>query len=84
MRVAKPRSSAATPIVAMITATTGRPISGLSTTRSSPKPKAIMPASASSAQIQNDSPAKNAPAAAMNPANMTNSPWAKLMASVAL
>ena len=38
-----PRSTAASPIVAMMTATTGRPSSGRSTTRSSPKPKPIMP-----------------------------------------
>ena len=35
----QPRSTAASPIVAMTTAMTGRPISGRSTTRSRPKPK---------------------------------------------
>ncbi len=42
---ASPRSTAASPMVAMITATTGRPMSGRSTTRSRPKPKLIMAAS---------------------------------------
>ena len=39
-RMAKPRSTAARPIVAMITEMIGRPISGRSTTRSRPKPRA--------------------------------------------
>ena len=56
--VAEPRSTEATPMVAMITAITGRPISGRSTTRSKPKPNTAMPAIASNAQIQNESPAK--------------------------
>ena len=56
--VAEPRSTAAMPMVAMITAITGRPMSGRSTIRSKPKPNAAMPAMASEAQIQNESPAK--------------------------
>ena len=80
---ATPRSTAASPIVAITTAITGRPISGRSTTRSRPKPSAIMPAIAIAAEAQNGSPA-SAAAAAIKPANMTNSPCAKLIASVAL
>ena len=68
----------------MITATTGRPSSGRSTTRSRAKPKPIMTASvATTAAISSDPSAPNT-AAAIRPAIMTNSPWAKLMASVAL
>ena len=68
----------------MTTAITGRPISGRNTTRSSPKPSTTMPAIASSAETQNGAPAISAAPAARKPANMTNSPWAKLIASVAL
>ena len=42
----------------MMTAMTGRPISGRSTTRSSPKPRTTMPATASSADGQNGKPAE--------------------------
>ena len=79
-----PRRTLASPIVAITTAITGRPINGRSTTRSRPKPSATMPMIAISADSQNGSPTVLAIAAAMNPANMTNSPWAKLIASVAL
>ena len=51
--VATPRISEASPIVAMITATIGRPSNLRSTTRSSPKQKAIMPTSAIAAASQN-------------------------------
>ena len=79
-----PLSTAARPIVAITTAITGRPISGRNTMRSNPKPSITMPATDSSAETQNGAPARSAAPAAMNPANMTNSPWAKLIASVAL
>ncbi len=82
--VAVPRSTAARPIVAMTTAMTGRPIIGRSTTRSRPKPSAIIPPIASNADAQNGKPASSAAPAVRKPANMTNSPWAKLIASVAL
>ena len=82
--VAVPRNTAARPIVAITTAITGRPISGRSTTRSRPKPSATMPTIASNALTQNGAPAISAAPAARKPANMTNSPWAKLIASVAL
>ena len=59
--VAVPRNTAARPIVAMITAMIGRPISGRSTTRSSPKQNAIIPVSASNAANQNGRPAYPAP-----------------------
>ena len=81
--VATPRISEASPIVAMITATIGRPSSLRSTTRSRPKQKAIMPISESAAASQNGSAAPIA-AAAMMAASITNSPCAKLIASVAL
>ena len=71
---AVPRNTAASPIVAMTTAITGRPISGRSTTRSSPKPSATMPPIASSEDSQNGIPAISAATAARKPANMTNSP----------
>ena len=81
--VATPRISEARPIVAMITATVGRPSSLRSTTRSRPKQNAIMPTSESAAASQNGNDAPIA-AAAMIAANITNSPCAKLIASVAL
>jgi hypothetical protein len=43
-----------------------------------------MPNIASNAAAQNGRPARSPAAAAIKPANMTNSPWAKLIASVAL
>ncbi len=49
-----------------------------------PEADTTMPAIASSAQTQNGAPARSAAPAARKPANMTNSPWAKLIASVAL
>jgi hypothetical protein len=81
---ALPRNTAARPIVAITTAMTGRPISGRNTIRSSPKPSTIIPPIASSAQTQNGAWAYSAAPAARKPANITNSPWAKLIASVAL
>ena len=81
--VAKPRISEASPIVAMMTATVGRPSNWRSTTRSRPKQNAIMPASASSTATTKGRPAAQA-AAAISAASMTNSPCAKLIASVAL
>ncbi len=81
IRVAPPRSTAATPIVAMMTAITERPIIGRKT-RSSPKQSTTMPMTAISAASQNETTV--AAAAAIKPPNMTNSPCAKLNASVAL
>ncbi|MNC86163.1 hypothetical protein D3C83_18010 [compost metagenome] len=81
---AAPRSTVARPIVAMITAMIGRPMSGRSTTRSRPKPKATMPSIATATPSQNGAPASTSMPATMNPASMTNSPCAKLIASVAL
>ena len=71
-------------MVAMTTAITGRPMSLRSMTRSRRKPKAIMLASTSGTTIHSDTPHTMRPPAATKPAIMTNSPWAKLMASVAL
>ena len=68
----------------MITATTGRPSSGRSTTRSSPKPKPIITASVTATATASGIPSMESIIATIKPANMTNSPWAKLMASVAL
>ena len=74
-------------MVAMITATIGRPSNGLSTTRSRAKPKPIMTASTiTTAAIaptigETLKPTTTAPTSA---AIITNSPWAKLIASVAL
>ena len=81
--VATPRISDASPIVAMITDTVGRPSSLRSTTRSSPKQNATIPTTAIRQASQNDNWAPIA-AAAMMAANITNSPCAKLIASVAL
>ena len=72
-------------MVAMMTATTGRPSSGRSTTRSRPKPKPIMTASADDDGRRSAAPSSaERVTATTKPASMTNSPWAKLMASVAL
>ena len=81
----QPRSTAATPMVAMMTATTGRPSSGRSTTLSRPKPKPIMTSRTTTmAAIQNGACDAERRSTTIKPASMTNSPWAKLMASVAL
>jgi hypothetical protein len=68
----------------MITATTGRPMSGRSITRSRPKPKPTMPPTPAATASQSGAPYSAIAAATPHPAIMTNSPWAKLMASVAL
>jgi hypothetical protein len=79
----RPRRIAASPMVAMMTATTGRPSSGRSTERSSRKLSTIMPITAAAIAAQIGRCAESA-VVAMKPASMTNSPWAKLIASVAL
>jgi hypothetical protein len=79
----QPRSTAATPMVAMMTATTGRPSRGRSTILSSPKPKPIMTTRTATMAAIRGACAPSTVTTTM-PASMTNSPWAKLMASVAL
>ncbi len=71
-------------MVAMTTAITGRPMSRRSMTRSRTKPNAIRLTSASVTASQSGAPQTMRAPAATKPAIMTNSPWAKLMASVAL
>ncbi len=68
----------------MMTATTGRPIIGRSTTRSSPKPKATIRPSPPATAAGSGAPYRFSMAATAKPAIITSSPWAKLMASVAL
>ena len=80
----RPRSMAPRPIVAMMTAITGRPSSGRSTMRSSPKPKATITATVMATAAITGMPLAASASAATKPASITNSPWAKLMASVAL
>ena len=80
----KPRRTAASPMVAMTTAITGRPISFRSMTRSSAKPKPIMPARPTATASQSGAPQAAMATATTKPAIITNSPWAKLIASVAL
>ena len=80
----RPRRTAASPMVAMMTATTGRPSSGRSTMRSKPKPKAIITAKVAPIATINGTPSTARIAAAIRPDIITNSPWAKLIASVAL
>ena len=70
-------------MVAITIAMIGRPSSLRSTTRSSPKQNAIMPASVISTARTNGNLASS-DTAAISAASMTNSPWAKLIASVAL
>ena len=79
-----PRRMAPSPMVAMMTATTGRPSSGRSTTRSNPKLNRIMTASAATTAPMTGMPLTARTRAATKPASITNSPCAKLMASVAL
>ena len=79
----QPRSTAATPMVAMMTATTGLPSSGRSTTLSRPKPKPIIASRTTTTAAISGASAPSTVTTIM-PASMTNSPWAKLMASVAL
>jgi hypothetical protein len=71
-------------MVAMMTAMIGRPISGRSTTLSRPNPNATIPATPAIAPTQNGAPASTITPAMRKPASMTNSPCAKLIASVAL
>ncbi len=79
-----PRSTAASPMVAMIMATMGRFSSGRRTTRSSPKPSATMPSTAAPTAAHTGARWVPRATAARKPPIMTNSPCAKLMASVAL
>src|SRR5215510_6649174 len=79
-----PRRIEARPMVAMTTAITGRPMSLRRTTRSSAKPKTIMLTSPSTMASQRGAPAAPRAAATTSPAIITNSPWAKFTASVAL
>src|SRR5438477_11357271 len=79
-----PRRIDASPMVAITTAMTGRPMSRRSMTRSRPKPNATMAASATSTATHSGAPHTMSPPAAMKPAIITNSPCAKLTASVAL
>src|SRR5512144_1276321 len=79
-----PRRIEASPIVAMTTAITGRPMSFRSMTRSSRKPNATMaPRPMRMATHRGARSASRAPATT-RPAIITNSPWAKFTASVAL
>ena len=71
-------------MVAITTAMTGRPISFRSTTRSSAKPKAIIPAIPMRMATQRGAPAASMLRATARAAIITNSPWAKFTASVAL
>ncbi len=79
-----PRRIDASPMVAMTTAMTGRPMSLRSMTRSRPKPKPTMPASATRTEIHSGIPSTVRPPTTTKPAIITNSPWAKFTASVAL
>ena len=79
-----PRRIDASPIVAMTTAITGRPMSLRSMTRSRTKPKATMLPSASGTASHSGTPQTPRHPATTKPAIITNSPWAKLTASVAL
>ncbi len=67
----------------MMTATTGRPSNGRKTTRSRAKLKTIIAMIARGMAIHSGTLAASMPAQ-MKPASITNSPWAKLIASVAL
>ena len=71
-------------MVAITTATMGRPMSRRSITRSRPKPKPIIPASPTPTASHSGAPQRPSATATTNAAIITNSPWAKLMASVAL
>ncbi len=79
-----PRKIDASPIVAMTTAITGRPMSLRSMTRSSTKPNRTRLAIASRTASHSGAPQTMRAPAATKPAIMTNSPCAKLIASVAL
>ena len=71
-------------MVAMTTAMTGRPMSLRSITRSSPNPKATMVARPRVIDTHSGAFQRSRAAATRTPAIITNSPWAKLTASVAL
>src|SRR5712692_10571097 len=79
-----PRRMEARPMVAMTTAITGRPISLRSMVRSRAKPNAIMAASPRPAASHSGAFQTPRAAATRMPAIITNSPWAKFTASVAL
>ncbi len=79
-----PRRIAARPIVAMTTAITGRPMSLRSMTRSRANPKAIMATRAPATATGSGTPTTVRPPTTTKPAIITNSPWAKFTASVAL
>src|SRR5262245_34735812 len=79
-----PRRADASPMVAMTTAITGRPMSLRSMTRSRTKPNATRLASASRTASHSGAPHTIKTPAATKPAIITNSPCAKLIASVAL
>ncbi len=72
------------PMVAMITAMIGLPSSGRNTMRSSAKLNSTMTAMAVATPASAGMPWALSVTAATKPASMTNSPWAKLIASVAL
>ena len=71
-------------MVAMTTAMAGRPMSLRSMTRSRAKPKTIMQTRPSATASHSGAPQAPRLPATTRPAIMTNSPCAKLMASVAL
>src|SRR5215471_18770691 len=79
-----PRRIEASPMVAMTTAIIGRPISFRRTTRSRAKPNTIMLASPRRMATHRGAPAALMARATTSPAIITNSPWAKFTASVAL
>ncbi len=80
----RPRRMAASPMVAMITATTESRSFTRSTTRSSAKLKRIMMPTVSATAPTIGRLAATSEVAAIYPASITNSPCAKLIASVAL
>jgi hypothetical protein len=71
-------------MVAMTTAITGRPISLRSMIRSSTKPKPIMVPRPTRTDTHSGAPATSSIPTTTMPAIITNSPWAKFTASVAL
>src|SRR5262245_61623792 len=79
-----PRRIEARPMVAMTTAITGRPMSLRSMTRSRAKPKATMPTMPSAMASHRGACITTRLPATTSPAIITNSPWAKFTASVAL
>ncbi len=80
----RPRRIAASPIVAMTTAITGRPMSLRSITRSRTNPNTTRLPIAPRIASHSGAPQTMSAPAATKPAIMTNSPCAKLIASVAL